>query len=70
MTVLFSVHGGLYGREPAGGSPASIESHGGGEEGRGGEEEEKRSSNTFSLLSEHDIVRIRGEKWAPRSARG
>lgn len=25
----------------------------------------KKSSNTFSLLSEHDIVRIHGEKWAP-----
>jgi len=30
--------------------------------GRG---EGKKFSNTFSLLSEHDIVRIHGEKWAP-----
>lgn len=62
MTVLFSVHGGLCKSEPAGDPPGASWGKAG---GKG-----KKSSNTFSLLSEHDIVRIHGEKWAPWSVRG
>lgn len=61
MTVLSSAHGEPCKSEPTGDPLECTQPRYGGEaRGRG---RPKKSSSTFSLLSEHDIVRIRGEKW-------